>query len=202
MDLPGDDPTATFDTYADVVVAALNNDGADENVVLVGHSLAGLTIPLVATRRPVGRLVYICAIVPLPGSSFIDQMTVEQDMLDRRYAEAMGEPDPEGRRAWADDTMARHFMYADCDDESAAAAVERLRPQATAPYARPYPLDTLPETPSNYILCEDDRLVNPDWSRRVARERLHADVAELPGSHSPFWSRPRELASLLDRIAS
>ncbi len=33
--------------------------------------------------------------------------------------------------------------------------------------------------------------------RRTARRRLNADVIELPGGHSPFLSRPDDLATLL-----
>ena len=37
----------------------------------------------------------------------------------------------------------------------------------------------------------------PDRSRRVSRERLGVEPVELPGSHSPFWSRPGKLAGVL-----
>jgi pimeloyl-ACP methyl ester carboxylesterase len=50
MDLPIEDGAATFDTYADVVCAAI--DGRGEDVVLVGHSMSGATVALVAARRP------------------------------------------------------------------------------------------------------------------------------------------------------
>jgi pimeloyl-ACP methyl ester carboxylesterase len=48
MDLPCDDGSASFETYADVVCAALV--GCDDNVVQVGHSFAGSTVALVAAR--------------------------------------------------------------------------------------------------------------------------------------------------------
>src|SRR3954469_18012012 len=70
-DLPCEDMSAGFEDYADVVVAALENAGDD--VVVVGHSLGGLTIPHVATRRPVRRLVFLCALLPAVGRSFADQ---------------------------------------------------------------------------------------------------------------------------------
>lgn len=195
MDLPSDDPAATFDDYADVVIAALAGDGADD-IVLVGHSLAGLTIPLVASRHPVTRLVYLCALVPVPGSSFMEQIASE-DMLDPGYAEGLGETDPEGRRAWADERLARHYLYADCDAAAATDAVARLRPQAQTPYAHPCPLTAFPSTPATYVVCDDDHLVKPDWSREVAAGRLDAELVELPGSHSPFLSRPGALTEVL-----
>ena len=56
MDLPAGDGSATFDTYADVVCAAI--DGCDD-VVLVGHAMNGSAAALVAARRPVRHVVYL-----------------------------------------------------------------------------------------------------------------------------------------------
>jgi Asp-tRNA(Asn)/Glu-tRNA(Gln) amidotransferase A subunit family amidase len=43
--------------------------------VLVGHSLGGLTVPLVAASRPVRRLVFLCGLIPELGRSLVDQVT-------------------------------------------------------------------------------------------------------------------------------
>ena len=195
VDLPSDEGTATFDTYAEVVVAAL--EGEADELVVVGHSLAGLTIPLVAARRPVRRLIYLCALVPVPGRSFVEQRDIDRDMLYPDFVAGMSELDADGRRRWVDGVLARQILYADCDDGAASAAIERLRPQAQMPYDQPCVLDALPRTPCTYVVCGEDRLVNPDWSRRVSNERLGADLIDLPGSHSPFLSRPNELAAVL-----
>jgi pimeloyl-ACP methyl ester carboxylesterase len=200
VDLPSDDATATFETYAEVVVRALEADGAEE-VVVVGHSLAGLTIPLVAARRPVSRLVYLCALIPIPGRSFAEQMQIEPDTLLREFHAGMSEPDDQGRTRWEDRGVARSVLYADCDERDASAAFERLRPQAQTPYAEPCPIEGFPLTPCTYIVCGEDRIVNPDRSRTIARGRLDAEHVELPGSHSPFLSRPDELAAVLHERA-
>jgi hypothetical protein len=55
----------------------------------------------------------------------------------------------------------------------------------------------MPDVPRRYILCADDHIVGPDWSRREAPARLGVEPVELPGSHSPLMSRPRELVDLL-----
>ncbi len=170
-------------------------------MIVVGHSLAGLAIPLVPARRRVSRLVYLCALVPMPGATFLNQLETEEGMLDLGYVAGLGEVDGEGRRGWVDRDLARQFLYADCDPESAEDALDQLRPQAQQPYVVPCSLAAFPAAPSTYIVCSEDRLVNPDWSRKVARERLSAEVVELPGSHSPFLSRSADLANLLDEIA-
>jgi pimeloyl-ACP methyl ester carboxylesterase len=198
VDLPGDDPTATFETYADVVVSALD---AEEDAVVVGHSLGGLTIPLVAARRPVRRQVYLCALAPIPGRSFTEQLTIEPGTLLPQYRAGLAGPDADGMTRWQDEALARAVLYADCSERDAGAAFARLRPQARTPHAQRCRLEALPETPCTYVVCDEDRMVNPERARRVARERLDADLVELPGGHSPFLSRPGELAAVLDRVA-
>ncbi len=197
MDLPCDDASATFEDYAAVVTDALAD--APDDVVVVGHSLAGQTIPLVAERRRVSRVVYLCALLPAVGCTLVEQLRSEEGMLDRGYVAGLGEVDEHGRRAWVDLDLARHHLYADCDDADARAAFDRLRPQAQTPYAVTFPLGSLPAVPATYVLCTEDHMVGPAWSRRAAKERLNLDAVELPGSHSPFLSRPTELADLLTR---
>ncbi|MCU1590784.1 MAG: hypothetical protein JWP11_2040 [Frankiales bacterium] len=197
MDLPCDDPTATFADYAEVVAKALEHHGDD--LVLVGHSLAGHTIPLVASRRPVRALVYLCALVAVPGRSFVDQLQDEPSMLIPGYERGLV-IDPEGRRVWAGRELARQTFYDDCSPEVANRALERLRPQSASPYVETCALAALPATPATYVVCAEDRLVDPEWSRRVARQHLRAEVAELTGGHSPFLSRPAELAEILHAL--
>ena len=93
--------------------------------------------------------------------------------------------------------ISRDGFYQDCDEATARRAFERLRPQSMTVFTEPCPIETWPDVPSTYILMTDDRAVGQDWSRRVARDRLHADLVELGGGHSPFLSRPAELADVL-----
>ena len=79
VDLPGntygefDIPhnVITLDTYAQHVCKVL--DQINEPVVLVGHSLAGLTITQTAEYRPekIKTLVYLTAVLIASGESFI-----------------------------------------------------------------------------------------------------------------------------------
>jgi len=55
-DLPCEDPDATWEDYGRTVPDALADTGGD--VVLVGHSLGGMTIPIAASLRPVRRLTF------------------------------------------------------------------------------------------------------------------------------------------------
>jgi pimeloyl-ACP methyl ester carboxylesterase len=199
VDMPFDDGSATFEDCADVLCAALQ--GRDDDVVLVGHSFAGCVIPLVAARRPLRHLVYLCAVVPQLGSSVIEQLASEPDMISPRFYAGLGELDEQMRTPFVDLEIAREVFYPDCDDAVATAAVARLSPQSALPPSQCFTLAEFPSVRTTYVMCTDDQVVGAEWSRRVAGERLHADLVELPGGHSPFYSRPAVLAEVLLGLA-
>jgi pimeloyl-ACP methyl ester carboxylesterase len=177
------------------VCAAL--DGHDD-VVLVGHSYNGNTIPLVAARRPVRHLVYLCAMVPDIGRSVFDQMSDELEMLNPvAYEQGLSLPDEQLRQVWTDLDLACAMFYGDCDEPTTKAAIDRLRPQSAYPAIVPSSLTEFPAVPTTYVVCSDDQILRPVWSRHTARERLGAELIELPGDHSPFYSRPDVLAEVL-----
>jgi pimeloyl-ACP methyl ester carboxylesterase len=195
MDLPCEDGAATFDSYADVVCAALT--GCDDDVVLVGHSYGGNTVPLVAARRPIRHLVYLCAMIPDIGRSLFDQLSDELEMLNPAYEQALSVPDEQLRQVWADLDIACAMFYGDCDEPTAKAALDRLRPQSACPAILPCSLTEFPPVKTTYVVCSDDQMLRPEWSRQTARERIGAELIELPGDHSPFYSRPSVLADVL-----
>lgn len=200
MDLPIENSAATFDDYANIVCAA-THDVAGADLILVGHSMGGQTVPLVAARRQLSRLVYLCGVPPVPGRTFLQLMADESDMLNSDYTRGLGEKDSEGRRGWVDEELARSHLYGDCDERTASTVFTRLRRQSLAPYTFPCSLPAYPDVDTSYIVCAEDCMVSPAWSRRIARDWLSGDLIELPGSHSPFYSRPKVLAALLHQLS-
>src|SRR5882757_3615170 len=63
-------PEVGLDTHVDDVVRTILDEDLTD-VVLVGHSYAGLVVSSAANRVPdrIGRLVYLDAMVPLDGES-------------------------------------------------------------------------------------------------------------------------------------
>ena len=60
------------------------------------------------------------------------------------------------------------------------------------------PLKTWPDAPLQVILARHDRAVRFEWALREARRWLGGrEPLLLDGDHSPFLSRPAELAELL-----
>jgi pimeloyl-ACP methyl ester carboxylesterase len=79
-------------------------------------------------------------------------------------------------------------------------ASSRLRPQCYQVIGEPSPLEAWPTVPSSYIVCRDDRALNPAWGRQAAQERLGTTAIEIDGGHSPFLTRPEELARIIASI--
>jgi pimeloyl-ACP methyl ester carboxylesterase len=87
-DKPGDLIRATIEDWADSVVADVNNAGLDE-VVVAGHSMAGLTVPGVATKLGSSRvreMVFIAAYVPPEGTAFVDTIPGPLGVYARRIS--------------------------------------------------------------------------------------------------------------------
>jgi pimeloyl-ACP methyl ester carboxylesterase len=195
VDLPCDDPDATIGDYAAVVVDAL---AGHDDVVLVGHSLGSLTIPVVARRRPVLRLVFLCSVPTGPGPAIDEDLA---SMVTPGFAAASRTVDPAARESLgADDAIA--VWYDDCPPEDAQWAVARLRPQSRRPLTEPTPLDRWPDVPVSVVLARDDRCVNMEWAVAAATARTGEPPMLLAGGHSPFLSRPGALADALSGLVS
>jgi pimeloyl-ACP methyl ester carboxylesterase len=195
VELPATDPTAGSAAYAELALDHMIGV-PDSEAVVVGHSLGGLTIPLIAEARGVRRLVFLCALIARPGTSLREQLGEQPDMFSPGFDGAPAR-DELGRSLWPDREEAIRTFYPDCPRELAERAAARLQPQASLPNAERSPLRRWPSVPCTYILARDDGVINPHWSRRAARERLDTEALELPGGHSPIVARPLELAELL-----
>jgi pimeloyl-ACP methyl ester carboxylesterase len=195
-DLPIEDPDAGLTRYAEVVARALSD--VDDDVILVGHSFAGSTIPLIARHRPLRHLVFLCSLVPEPGGSVDDRQRTDDVFVPGFVGNtALCE---DGASYWPEAEAAVRCFYHDCIADEASWAVSRLRPQSSAPRLEPWPVDALPDVERTSILCRDERVIAPAWSRTMSRDLLGVEPIELDGGHSPFLSRPAELAELLVRL--
>ncbi len=198
MDLPISTPGLGAGDYAQAVIDAL--DGA-ESPVVVGHSMAGIVVPLVAARRPVRRLIFLAAFLPQPGRTLNEQRSSEP--IDGRVAPTTAEWTDLGDDVWmVGPNTATELFFHDAPPDLATWATERLRPQSYAVMNEVTPLESWPDVDARTIVCTDDRAINTEWVRSASRQRLGVDAVEIPGGHSPFLTRPAELASVLHALAT
>jgi pimeloyl-ACP methyl ester carboxylesterase len=191
VDLPGDDPKAGLKDYADRVVAAI---GARREVILVAQSLGGFTAPLVCERTNVKRLVFVNAMIPLPGERVGDWGEATGSGQARLEAARKG--------GYSEEFREDVYFLHDVAPAVATEAAAHERDESETIWAETCDFTAWPAIPIHVIAGADDRLFPPDFQRRVARERLDRDVDLLPGGHLIALSHPRELAALLGSYVS
>jgi pimeloyl-ACP methyl ester carboxylesterase len=195
LELPIEDTQATFSDYGRLIAQAT----PPEDAVLVAHSLGGASAVLAAALQPPSRLIYLGALLADPGRSMADQYRDDRPLVPGATA-AVG-PIGDGLSGWQDEDAAIEILYHDCEPALGRWAVAHLSGQSQTPQREPCPLEHLPDVPTTYVICTDDRIVSPEWSRRAATERLGVEPIEIGGGHSPMLARPAELAALLVDLA-
>jgi pimeloyl-ACP methyl ester carboxylesterase len=208
IDLPGlgEDTTpvhqVTYEGTIDRVVAAVEREA--EPVVLVGHSLGGVSVSAAAERIPdrIRLLVYLSAFLPRDGDS-VNAIYESPDWPQEtpapppiRSADGLSiSHTPEG---------ARQRFFQDCSDDDVAYAVARLKPQPLV--MRTTSVRISPErfgrVPRAYIHCLDDNAAPLARQRKMVALSPCRHVAELPTGHSPFFAAPDVLAGTLSDMAA
>jgi pimeloyl-ACP methyl ester carboxylesterase len=186
IDLPGGDPDAGLSEYAALVAAAV--DGRDD-VVLVAQSLGGFTAPLAADRVAVSAIVFVNAMIPVPGETpgaWWDNTGQSQARVDA--AEQGGYS--------TEFDLETYFLH-DVSAEDFAAIREDPRPEDDVVFESTCAFDAWPPVPVRVVAGADDRFFPVEFQRRVARERLGVEADVLPGGHLAALSQPEALARYL-----
>jgi pimeloyl-ACP methyl ester carboxylesterase len=188
VDLPGDDEQKGIHAYADIVVDAI---GSRTDVVLVAQSLGGFTAAIVASRVAVERIVFVNAMIPVPGET-AGAYWGNTRSKEAREAAARHNGYP------VEFDLAAYFLH-DVPKEITDSGAKLQRPEAKVAFAEPATFERWPDVPILVVIGKDDRFFPRDFQARVARERIGPNVriAEIPGGHLLALSRPRELANQL-----
>jgi pimeloyl-ACP methyl ester carboxylesterase len=185
--------------YGEIIaefVAELEASGL-RDAVLVGHSQAGMVLPLVAAARPdlIKRLVYVTCSAPLPGVTTLQQMGQGVHGDD---PEQVGWPvDPETH------SMDARYRIMFCNDMDAAETEAFLAKLGSDGWPMccysevHWRYDHLAAIPASYVLCLRDEALPLAWQERFA-ERLHVDrLVRLDAGHQAMNTRPQALAEIL-----
>lgn len=179
--------------------------------VLVGHSGGGLEITRGADAAPefVRHVIYLAAALPLEGLLSQEALVYRDDGGQEADYDVTGMLEhlrfhDDGSMEIADIEGAKELFYHDCDNVTARWAFEHLTPEiagdtATTPISVPRFWEA--ELPRSFIVCLQDR-AQPRWLADVTARRLGVEPLSIDASHSPFLSRPAELAQLLIRATT
>jgi pimeloyl-ACP methyl ester carboxylesterase len=201
IDLPGRGAhPARLDTVGlgDWIDSAVGDieEGNVSDAVLVGHSMAGLSMPGILERvsARVRHVVYVSCTVPAEGESLIS--LVPADVAEVVRAQV---PDPAGVVLSEDEVRASQCY--DMDQEQTRFTLDRVVPEAFWPIRQPVSLVGLRHrVPSTWVkLTGDIAFPGPVQDEMAARAGCQ-DVVEIDCGHMAMITRPSELAGILNRL--
>jgi len=203
LDVPGCGAKRGRDTAAvefDDIARELNADieaAAMNDVVLVGHSQAGMALPRMAEFAPgrFSRLIYVTCSAPPPGMTTIERMG---EGLHGEREDQVGWPvDPKTS------TMEERFRVMFCNDMAPAdqdaflaKLGEDMWPMSSYSY-RDWRYDHLDGIPAIFVHCMQDMSLPPPWQRRFAETFRAGKTVHIDAGHQVMNTRPQALAEVL-----
>ncbi|WP_421854024.1 alpha/beta fold hydrolase [Novosphingobium sp.] len=168
-------------------------------VVLAGHSRGGLVVSTAAERDPAAMdaLVYICAMMLPTGASRAEFKEMEEPnpAFDAIISKVHG-----GVATVVDPARAAPVFAQLSPPELVAGVLPRLVAEPHGPRSEPLALtaERWGSRPRTYVECTEDRTIPIDSQRRMQAMSPGARVVTLDADHSPYLSRPVELADALE----
>jgi pimeloyl-ACP methyl ester carboxylesterase len=191
---PGDLATLTIDQCVQSVVRQIDRSGA-ERVVLVGHSMAGITLPGVATAlgsERVARMIYIACCVPPQGKSVRSTLKPPVSWITTALSRfvKVSKPLPAAAAKW---------MFANgMTDEQKKAVVAGLVADSAVITSEPVDRSAMPDLPTTWVITKRDNSLKPPLQREFIANLGNVDeVIEIDTCHNIMMSEPAVLAALL-----
>jgi pimeloyl-ACP methyl ester carboxylesterase len=206
IDLPGmgSDKTPIHEVKMQSTVDKICNliDSIEGKVILVGHSKNGVMISQAAEYRPqkIEKLIYLAAYLIPNGKTQREYSIQDTQGWLKPYVTQY----PETNSHTLQPEIYKEGLYHDCEDYITELAKLLLSHEPVESG-----ITTLQLTDENYgsvrrfyIECTEDRAVTPFIQHKMYTETVCEKVYQLPSSHSPFFSKPKELCDLFLEIAS
>jgi pimeloyl-ACP methyl ester carboxylesterase len=179
--------------YADAVASAAVGQ---QSITLVAQSMGAFTAAQVARRLPVAQIIFLNAMIPIPGE------TPGGWWEATGHGEAMrGNDIAEGRDPDAPFDMATYFLH-DLSAELGAEIEQHGGADSEALFGSACDFVAWPNVPMHVMAGRDDRFFPVGFQRRVALGRLGLPVDEVDGGHLPALGHPQLIARLLEDYRS
>ncbi|MBX3198940.1 MAG: alpha/beta hydrolase [Labilithrix sp.] len=166
----------------------------DGPTILVGHSYGGTVITEVGVDPKVAGLVYVAALAPDVGESTLDQFAripAPSTFVTEEQADGFG---------FVNLSKFKAGFAGDTRDADAAFLRDSQVPIATAAMNAPVTQAAWRSKPSWFVVATEDGAIDPKLLRSTAT-RIGAVTEEVKGSHVVFLTRPKAVASVIDRAA-
>ncbi|EJT50230.1 hydrolase/acyltransferase [Trichosporon asahii var. asahii CBS 8904] len=177
----------------DVAVVKRAIEATPGDVILVGHSYAGVVISYAGTDiKKVRGLVYIAAIVPDAGESVSDILAWDP----AKCADAI-KPTSQGL-LYIPPNEYKHAMCQDATaDEAFTFATSQKPPKQGLVTEKSGNKPAWKNQPCYYAVSKDDHLVSPATQYKLVQRMPTNKTIELLASHASMNSHPQEIADLI-----
>ena len=179
--------------YADAVVGA--GVGRD-SVTLVAQSMGSFTAALAAQRMPVAGIIFLNAMIPVPGETPGEWWDATGQGDAQRVNDLRSGRDPD-----APFDLATYFLH-DLPAGLRTEIAEHGGTDSEALFGSVCDFEAWPPVPMRVLAGRDDRFFPIDFQRRIALERLGIAVTEVDGGHLAALARPQHIARILGRFQS
>jgi len=207
IDLPGrgsssaDLSTATVDAFVDAVVTEVVASNLTD-VVLVGHSLAGITLPGVALRIQdrLRHVVFVACSVPPHGLSVADVLGTLSPAV-AAVAQRVGDGVVDDRGSLHPEFASAMFCN-DMNDEQRELTLSLLVPESLAVISEPVDLSGLSvDVPITYVRLLRDASLTLEAQDRMASSARADQIIDIDAGHFVMISNPVKLAAVLNPLA-
>jgi len=171
-----------------------------EPVIAVGHSMTGISNSQAAEYAPekFRGLVFLAAFLLADGQCLLDMAKLDPDNL---VLPNLIPSEDQLSTTFKPEAL-KEALYADCSDEDIERAKSLLGPQAMGVFETPLSITEARgrQVPRYYIECLQDRAIAPHIQKKMHTENGCEKVFTMDSSHSPFFSKPEEVAEHLSSI--
>lgn len=190
----------TMQISVDKICSVINE--TEGKVILVGHSKNGIMISQAAELLPqkIEKLIYLAAYLIPNGKTQREYSMQDINGVLKPYVNFY-----EATQSTTLHTeIYKEGLYHDCEDSITELAKLLLSHEPFTSGITPLQLtdENYGSVPRYYIECTEDRAVTPFIQRKMYEETRCKKVYSMATSHSPFFSKPEELADLFCEIAA
>jgi hypothetical protein len=190
VDLPGSAPEAGLPEYAKLIADVIH--GCADPVV-VAQSLGGFSAVMACALVSARKLVFVNAMVPLPGETPGEWWEATGVIASREAAARAG-----GYSVEFD--LATYFLH-DLEADDVAAILANSGDEADIAFGQACDVPTWPNVPTGAIVGRDDRFFPVAFQQQLLHDRVDVAAAVIPGGHLLALANPDGLTEALLGLA-
>lgn len=177
-------------------------DKTEGNIIIVAHSKNGIVASQVAECRAnkIEKLIYLAAYLIPNGKTQAEYSIQDTNGVLKPFVTKF----PELKAHTLQPEIYKEGLYHDCDDEIYQMARLILSHESAVTGNTPLQLtnENFGSVCRFYIECTEDKAVTPFIQQKMYNEMKCDKVYQMKTSHSPFFSKPKQLCNILMEIAS